>query len=216
MNLGNVFILGDSYSTFKGYIPSTNASYYQENGENTDVHKVNETWWHQLIAETNSNLVLNDSWSGTTICNTGYNGNDCSDKSFIARFEKSENDGFFTNNKIDTILIFGGTNDTWACSPLGERKYSNWTKIDLFCVLPATCYLVSHIKNTLPNTRILFIINTQLKPEIENGIIDACDKYGVEYISLKNISKQNGHPDKEGMTQIKEQVLKHFLNKGDS
>ncbi|MBQ8588463.1 MAG: hypothetical protein IJ454_03635, partial [Clostridia bacterium] len=85
--LGNVFILGDSYSTFQGYIPEGYAHYYGEEGPNylesnpemkltaNDVCDVAHTWWYDLVKE-NGTLLRNCSWSGTTICNTGYHGKD--------------------------------------------------------------------------------------------------------------------------------------------
>ena len=77
-------------------------------------------------------------------------------------------------------------------------------------MLPAFCYLLCRVKKVLPKTQTAVIINTELKPEIENGLTAACEKQGIEYIKLENISKQNGHPDKEGMKQICSQVLSHF------
>lgn len=35
MNFGNVLILGDSFSTFEGYIPEGYLTYYGENTEKT-------------------------------------------------------------------------------------------------------------------------------------------------------------------------------------
>ena len=126
---GNVLILGDSYSTFKDYIPEGFAVYYREDGGDTDVRSVDKTWWHQLIDDTNSNLVLNSSYSGSSICNTGYGGQDCSEThSFIARLNCLIRDGFFENNEINTVFVFGGTNDKWAGSPLGENKFSDCVK----------------------------------------------------------------------------------------
>ncbi len=122
IKLGNVFILGDSYSTFKNCIPEGFATYYSPEKENCDVEKMEDTWWGIVLNATESNLVLNSSWSGTTICNTGYNGDDNSNKSFIARFDKLIADGFFEQNKIDTFLLFGGTNDCWAYSPMGGKE----------------------------------------------------------------------------------------------
>ena len=59
-NLGNVFILGDSYSTFKGYIPDEYHAYYSSEGrKETDVNAVSQTWWKMLLDETKANLVLN-------------------------------------------------------------------------------------------------------------------------------------------------------------
>ena len=97
MNFGNVVIFGDSYSTYEGYIPEGYLSYYEKDAtEGTDIRDVSETWWHLLMAQTDSTLVLNDSWSGSTMCYTGYNNTDCSKtSSFIYRFRKLLSEGFF-------------------------------------------------------------------------------------------------------------------------
>ena len=71
----NIMIFGDSYSTFAGYIPDGYAVYYStEEREQTDVRRVEETWWHLLCTDHSFNLVRNDSWSGSTLGNTGYSG----------------------------------------------------------------------------------------------------------------------------------------------
>ena len=76
----SVSILGDSYSTFQGYLqPSTNYVWYNAGKhDNTDVTKVQQTWWHQLISSKGLRLCVNNSFSGATICNTGYNKEDYS------------------------------------------------------------------------------------------------------------------------------------------
>lgn len=212
LNIGNVFILGDSYSTFEGHIPDGYDSwYYSEIKKDTDVSNVNQTWWKQLLNETQANLVLNCSWSGTTICNAGYNG-DNTHNSFITRFDKLAEKGFFKENKIDTLFIFGGTNDTWANSPVGELEYANWDKQSLFSVLPAFCYLLNRVGETCPLSRVICIINTDLKQEIVEGMKTACERYCAEYVELIDIDKQSGHPNKAGMAKIKEQIL-HYLQK---
>ena len=72
VNLGNVFILGDSYSTFEGYIPEGFGAYYAPVPKtDTDVNKVEQTWWMQVLNNSESKLIRNCSWTGTTICNTG-------------------------------------------------------------------------------------------------------------------------------------------------
>lgn len=53
MNLKNILIFGDSYSTFEGYIPDGFAVYYSKTeGGETDVRAVEDTWWYQLLKET--------------------------------------------------------------------------------------------------------------------------------------------------------------------
>lgn len=208
IDFGNVFILGDSYSTFKNYIPAGYDTWYSNNKtQDNDVTEVEQTWWHLFLKSTDSILKLNCSWSGTTICNTGYNGEDCKNKSFIGRLEKFIMDRWFNENKIDTFIIFGGTNDSCANSPIGELKYSNWSEKDLYSVLPAFCYLLNKVKMLLPYARIICIINTGLKPEIAENYKIACDRYNVEAIELTNIDKKSGHPSIEGMKQIAGQVL---------
>ena len=211
MSLGNVLIFGDSYSTYKGFIPKGYADYYRPEGNpKTDLLYVEETWWHQVLSETGSTLLLNDSWSGSTVCNTGYGG-DCSNyNSFIYRFEKYKAEGFFKENTVDTVFVFGGTNDNWANSPLGEVKFDGITKDDLFCVLPAMSYLLKGLCETLPSAKIYCLINTDLKGEISSGYNEIAKHYGVTPIQFDFIDKQNGHPTIQGMKDIKNQILKEI------
>lgn len=213
IKLGNVFLLGDSYSTFLGCIPEGFACWYNlDPAKDTDVDAVEQTWWHQLFSNTESKLIYNNSWSGSTICHRGYNGDDVAHNSFVTRFDNMARDGYFAKNQIDTFIIFGATNDNWANSPVGNLQYGNWSKKDLYNALNAFCYLLHRVKETLPNTRILWIVNTEFRPEIEKGVLDACAHYGVETICLKDIEKQSGHPNQAGMRQIYEQV-KAYLDK---
>ena len=64
-----VSVLGDSYSTYEGWIPEGNEPWYGKNIGN-DVTDVSQTWWRQLIDDNGLILELNNSWSGATICNT--------------------------------------------------------------------------------------------------------------------------------------------------
>ena len=209
MKLGNIMIFGDSYSTYKGYIPEGYAVYYTGDRENPpDISSAEYTWWGRLLRETDSKLAQNNSWSGSTIGYTGYNNSDCShSSSFIYRFEKLLNEGFFEKNKIDTLFVFGGTNDSWSNAPLGELKYDGIEEKELFCVLPAISHLAKRLKEELLGTRIVFIGNCDIKGEIVGAFKCVCEYYGLEYVALSKIDKLNGHPTELGMAQICEQVL---------
>ena len=122
-----VSVLGDSYSTFRGMIPQGYAVFYPH--DQVDVKEADQTWWAQLIRENGWKLEINNSYSGSTVCNTGYNRADYSDRAFISRVNYIGNP--------DILFIFGGTNDAWANSPIGEYKYADWTKQDLFSFRPA-------------------------------------------------------------------------------
>ena len=42
----------------------------------------------------------------------------------------------------DVLLVFGGTNDSWAKAPVGSYQYADWTKADLYSFRPAFCRLM--------------------------------------------------------------------------
>ena len=194
-------ILGDSYSTFEGYIPEGNACWYSTtpHGEN-DVTSVEQTWWHLFAKENGYELILHDSYSGSTICNTGYDGVDYSDRSFIQRMFN------VTIGNPDLIVIFGGTNDSWANAPIGELSYNSWTSSSLYSFLPACCLMLEYLTASASGSQIVFVINSELKEEVTNGIIEACKHYGVQSLLLKDIDKIWSHPSVKGMSQISEQL----------
>ena len=200
----SVSILGDSYSTFEGYLtPDTMDIWYFENKQDprrTDVKSVGETWWMQLIKKKNWKLELNNSWSGSTICYTGYGDEDYRLRSFITRVPAL--------GSPDIILIFGGTNDSWANAPVGEYKYADWRRADLYTFRPAMACMLHKIKERYPTADVYFISNDGLKPEITESMAQICKHYGVPMIQLENISKTAGHPNVKGMTQIAEQLDK--------
>jgi len=202
----SISILGDSYSTFQGYLqPDTNAVWYWDNVEamNTDVHHVRETWWHQFIKKNGYRLCINNSFSGSTICYSGYKTvgpdfTDYSDRAFVTRLDKL--------GCPDIIFVFGGTNDSWAGSPIGEYKYSGWTREDLFSFRPAMACLLEKMIDRYPNVKIYFLLNDDLRDEIDESVKTICSHYEVDLIELVDIHKINGHPSVKGMRQICEQI----------
>ena len=195
----SISILGDSYSTFRGYVvPDTNAVWYPQKPENNDVQDIRQLWWHQLIREHGYRLCQNNSFSGATICNTGYDKEDYSDRSFCTRL--------WYLGDPDIILMFGGTNDSWAHSPIGDYQYGDWEKSDLYKFRPAIAYLLANLQNRYPGTEIYVIINTELGDDVTSSMKTVCDHYNVKYIELKDIEKQWGHPSQKGMKAIADQV----------
>jgi lysophospholipase L1-like esterase len=208
----SVSILGDSYSTFQGFVqPDTNVVWYFDPAKtfNTDVTSVRQTWWHQFIKNNGYHLCVNNSFSGATICNSGYKrGNpdfaDYTDRSFVTRMTDL--------GCPDIIFIFGGTNDAWAGSPIGEYKYEGWTKEDLFSFRPAMAKMLAFMTDRYPNVDIYFILNDGLQEEINESVKTVCEHYQIPCIVLNGIDKANGHPTIKGMTQIYEQV-ESFLSR---
>lgn len=202
----SVAILGDSYSTFKGFVqPDNNRVWYKAELDTakTDVSSVRQTWWHRFVSENGLKLERNNSFSGATVCNTGYNGKDYSDRSFIARMKDL--------GSPDIILILGGTNDSWAHSPIGEYKWADWTAEDLFSFRPAMAYMLETMKDYYPGTDIFFVLNCRLSDDIDESVHTVCSRYGIPVIDLVDIDCKAGHPTCKGMGQIAEQVKKVVL-----
>ena len=196
-----VSILGDSYSTYEDFVtPSTNELWYyaKNSDQKTDVKDVRQTWWHQLIKENGWRLAVNNSYSGATISYTGYDGNDYSPRSFNTRMDNL--------GQPDIIFIFGATNDSWAGSPIGDFKYEDIKKADLYEFRPALAHMLRWMTDRYVNTEIYFILNTELKEEINTSVKTICAHYGVPVITLTEVDKISGHPSVKGMRQIADQV----------
>ncbi len=208
MLINDLSILGDSYSTFEGCMtPKTSLSWYFNIIKDglTDLCRKEDTWWSQLSQYFGCCLNCNNSYSGSTICNTGYNGADASKFSFISRMNNLGNP--------DTILIFGGTNDYWADVPLGLFKYFDWNNQDLFSFRPAMAYMLKNIKEKYRDADIHFIINDVINGDFNESIIAICNYYRISYLKLSNIDKMSNHPSVLGMNQIYLQVRQYLIDK---
>lgn len=231
LDIGSVMIFGDSYSTFEGYLHDPRFYYYANKAvAQTDLTKVEQTWWGQVLSNTNSNLYMNNSVSGSTICGTTYGTTSAPQDSFVERIDALIADGYFERNTIDTFFIFGGTNDSWGCSPLGTAKYSGWTAEDKNQVLPSICYMISKIMEVQPNAQIIVMLNTyenlndslipSWKPtpiDYQSPIMNAVKgfaEYGskIHIVALNdhennNINLMGLHPTVTGAAAIKDQLL---------
>ena len=208
-NLGNILIIGDSYSTFEGYIPEGNLFWYSASfKDETDIRAAEECWWHMLASETGSKILLNESCSGATVCTTERPTQ--LGTSFVARADRLIDSGFFDSNKVDTVLVLGGTNDSWIDSPVGEVKLTDITEEDKKSVLPAFAYLLTRLRTAAPDTAIVPILNNGLKPEITDGFEEICKKLSFPCLKLTHLSKAMGHPTKWGMVELKDQLIEFF------
>lgn len=193
-------ILGDSYSTFEGYVsPEANDVWYKLPPDNyIDVTDVSQMWWWQVQKATNWKLDRNNSFSGSVLCNhdtTNYYG----PHSFIRRADDLGNP--------DVIFVFGGTNDLWQNAPLGDFQYDNWTDEDLCSFRPGLAFLCQKLKLNYPSATICFMIDMELGTEIVDSFHDIIAHYQVNYVDLYNIEKDWKHPTSEGMKSIANQMI---------
>ncbi len=110
-------VIGDSISTFKGWIPAGYSAHYP--AADGSLTLVNETYWYRLAHDymKDCEFDTNIAFSGSTVTNT-------TDENYKARYGSASNAWFkkdFTTRfaecggcgRPDIILIHGGTND-WA------------------------------------------------------------------------------------------------------
>ncbi|MCQ2244356.1 MAG: SGNH/GDSL hydrolase family protein [Bacteroidaceae bacterium] len=207
-----VSILGDSYSTFKGHIqPDVNEPWYPQTARDkdgklqNDVQKVEQTWWRVLLDNNKDKYVLekNNSYSGATISCHGYKDQSGKPEDYCYR---SYNTRCVNLGNPDIILIFGATNDSWAGAEVGDYQYANFTKQDLWFFRPALAQLLQNVQMYYPKAQIYYILNSELREEINESIYTLCKTYHVPVITLHDIEKQWGHPSIKGMKAIAEQV----------
>lgn len=216
-----IAIMGDSYSTFDGWSNKDVAGndndhfvYYPHECTHTGVDSVEKTWWYMLCQKPEFELEVSNSFSGSVISNTHYNGMDVAgtEISFMSRVGKNSN-GVDYNGDPDIILIFGGTNDCWAGVELGDYVYRNWTANDLKCFRPAFSKLVSTLLELYPRAKVYNITNSStdgiqwgMSKSYAKSMQKVCKHYGIPNIVLEDIEKVENHPTYAGMQAICEQV----------
>jgi len=223
-----IVIVGDSYSTFDECIPSGYSSYYGQHSSKIagmDVERSSQTWWSLLSREWHAPILKNISYSGSTICSTGYGGADFTSISFVTRCRNYLGEGrnvYMADQPLpEVIIIFGGTNDCWAGAPVGEPKYSDWTDKDMYSCLPAFCFLIDYLKTWNPDAKIINLVNMNDVPgqagihddNIINGMREICKHYQIDNIELTNVKKIDNHPNAEGMISIKDQIVNFYSKK---
>jgi hypothetical protein len=95
---------------------------------------------------------------------------------------------------------------------IGEYQYADWTTEDLKAFRPGMACLMERIAEYYPNVKVYFILNNELKEEINESVRTICAHYGVPVIALQGIEKISGHPSVKGMQQICEQVKEFIKN----
>lgn len=231
-------IIGDSISTYSGYIPSGYATYYP----NGNVSSVDNTWWQKLIHKTGLRLCVNASWSGsrlgvdTSQRTDAYSG--ASDKRIADLVNPT------TQEEPDIIICYICTND-WGNSVLiGDYN----SKMDIpydgavTTISEGYALMLYKLRTTYPDARVYCVThldgrhhpingdeafpivdnNNQTLHEVNHMIIELAHVFGAKVIDLEtsgvhpwNISEYTVdghlHPNDKGMTLIAEQVYKVLM-----
>ena len=234
-----ISILGDSISTFAGYIPIAdgfNLEHIARYPQDNLLTDVNETWWMQLISQLDAKLGINDSWRSTEVfnyiteeVNSSYDGT----KACMASLTRIQNLG--SNGTPDVILFYGGTNDITGRRPLvtfdpqTAPAEVDLTSVTWDTVTDAYVAAIMRLQYYYPNTQIVAMLptftstNTDSIIEEYNSVFAAiCEHYGVSYIDLRYCGISTAdlpdgtHPNAKGMDDITEMVLEELLSNCDT
>lgn len=236
---GNVIsILGDSISTFSGYIPVadghnlTHRARYPQNDLLTDVTL---TWWHKLITNLGAKLGINDSWAGSRVHNSlDTNSGDQGVDACMASITRISNLG--ANGTPDIILFYGGTNDAGGKITIGEfDSTANHTSVDLTSVKWSTfadaySTAIMRLQYYYPDAKIVCLLPMWTTSYYTVANMDAygevvkeiCDYFGVLVIDLRKcgINWQNKgytlgdgiHPTAKGMDLMERYIRMQLLS----
>ena len=219
-------ILGDSISTLEGYSEPKTAVHYNHSYQPiSGVRSISDTWWGQVIEQLEGKLLVNNSWSGSTVSRhplyeiPSYG---CSEE----RTSTLGKDG----ETPDVILVFMGIND-WG---MGMRSASNplvkGSENDLSIFSVAYRVMLEKLKSnypqaeiwcmTLPISRCTREENYQFNyysrgrhlAEYCEGIEKSGKECGCHVIDLYRLEERydtvdGAHPTVSGMTTLARAVL---------
>lgn len=232
-------ILSDSISTFDGWIPAECAVFFPFNGDVTDV---SQTWWMQLLKDTEMELCSNSSSAGST----------CVGDSFSIDDPKYGCGGYRISSLAgkkgimpDIIIVYMGTNDVLMGIPMGDNDGTKLVEegvIDNFT--DAYCLILDKLASEYPVAEIYcctllpvgdwgvdepFVNFTngigltsedyskQIQTIAGNKGVSVIDLYhcGVEIDNLDVMTSDGVHPTPEGMKCIEQAVLNVIKGSGD-
>ena len=224
-----ISILGDSISTFAGYIPKAdgfNLEHLARYPQDNLLTDVNETWWMQVIQELDAKLGVNDSWRGSTV--SGYPAVTTGVAGYLAAMSNpTQIQNLGSNGTPDVILFYGGTNDLAHTPKLGSfDPASAPSQVDLTTqkwdnMADGYVNTILRLQHFYPDAVIVALLPTYTasyysndKLAQGNAILTAiCQHYGVACVDLRECGisvsdlPDGIHPDAKGMDDITNAVL---------
>lgn len=222
-------ILGDSISTLEGYSIPRGAEFYEGFKKyQANILTTEDTWWGQVITELGGKLLVNNSFSGSTVIKhpsmmiPSYG---CSDE--------RTSELHFGECMPDVVMVFLGTND-WGSGIKTKPENDGEKKESIFsCAYES---MLVKLKKNYPEAELWCFtlpVSTCKKSKIfefpyEYGgrhineycqVIRECGaKYGCKVIELYNYGEPHDtidyfHPNREGMKTISDKIIKQI--KGD-
>lgn len=215
-------ILGDSISTFDGYIPEGNVTYYPHG----DVTAVTDTWWKKLADALGMTINVNNSWSGSMVTGTSASAGNG------ARAES-------LGTNPDVIIIWMGINDFNTEKGLGTYDGKSDIPSTVTTFREAYAVMLNKVLTTYPTAEVWVCTlpqsernGTEVFPERnENGVAlldfniaieELAKAFGVKVLNhngcgltYQNMSVYNPdelHPNKYGHSVIANNDIRQMDN----
>lgn len=212
-------IIGDSISTFSGWIPNGYVAYYPHStGSVADLEDVSQTWWHRLIYTLlpDATLDRNLSYSATCVAKTG-SGSQYDQNDFVTRCT-----GF---DDPDIVIIHGGTNDRGISlgqqAALGEYDYDvPADQLDRYRFRPAYICMVKKIMEAWHGVKIVCVIGDCLYQEdyvsLAESVEEIAAHYGFPTVSFKSALEtfDGVHPNSYGAAYMSEKIYEVLKEEG--
>lgn len=208
-----VAILGDSISTFAGWIPPGNFTRYPQPMYEDGVKEVEQTWWKALIDDMQMKLGVNLSQAGRTM--SRYTLPYGADEELIKQLG--------TNGEPDLIFVYMGTNDLHYNIDIGT--YEDAENGNVSRVIDSFVTAVSLIQKHYPDSEVFIITpyyceyyypSQKLDTFVEE-IAKVCENKGVWLIDLRDSGiaasdlPDGLHPGVTGMEKIRRCIVKRLL-----
>lgn len=204
-----ISILGDSISTFAGYINVNYSPYYPK--YSSTVKNVADTWWMKTIIDNNMVFLQNSSYGGSTVIGSG--------STVASSKERINNLSSSAKGAPNIVIIYIGINDFLGIyteqTDLFKTTYINMVKniknlyngVDIYlCNLPYEKYSKEKGESLPPR-----------RQEFNTIIEEIAESFSVNLIDIKNVITINNadeylgdrvHPNKKGMYAISDVVTK--------
>lgn len=152
----SVSIMSDSISSYDGYVPEGNATYYPK----YDVTDVSKMWWSVMNSTLETKLLVNNSWSGSC-CASGVR----SDTTEASSDSRCNNLG---DNPNIILACIGGNDFSYNC-PLGDWNGAS-TPSDTTTFKEAYAVMLDKIQKNYPNSLIICVAPWYLQRGTDNGV----------------------------------------------
>jgi lysophospholipase L1-like esterase len=227
-----VSILGDSISTYYGYIPGNYGFFYP----NDVLSDVNSTWWMQVFVPTGASICANASSSGSTVC--GQSGDPTGNAGCSS--QRIRNLTSFNGTAPDVVFVYMGMNDLLKDMPIGSNDGTRAVaEGDIENFTDAYTLMLDKIRFTYPNAQIYCVTfnnrclldktpvctytnrlgltsenyNAWLKVIAANKSIPVIDVYsgcGITPATAQTLTVDGIHPNAAGAAQIAACIRSYF------